>query len=192
MRWEEENAGAEVFRIGTPDRSAGEFRHGYVRDISHPLQPAEHRIYWGYWDYPTDFPEGVRFRVGESDVATDMNYIHWSVFGGRANYVRPEAYVGNGDVNNWTVVFNLDAHHLSERGRGGGKKDGKEKEATLTFQLAGVKTAAGNTDRYNVSEPHSNLAYTVNINGEDLEPWIIPRVLSLSILLFVCFSLNCF
>ena len=46
--------------------------------------------------------------------------------------------------------------------------------ATFTVQLAGAKTAAGNTDIFNASEPYSNLPYTVNVNGKDLEPWIIP------------------
>jgi rhamnogalacturonan endolyase len=41
-------------------------------------------------------------------------------------------------------------------------------------QLAGAKTAAGNTDVFNASEPYSNLPFTVNVNGKDLEPWIIP------------------
>ena len=36
------------------------------------------------------------------------------------------------------------------------------------------KTAAGNTDIFNASEPHSNLRYTVSVNGKDLEPWVIP------------------
>jgi rhamnogalacturonan endolyase len=48
------------------------------------------------------------------------------------------------------------------------------KTAAFTVQLAGAKTAAGNTDVYNASELYSNLPYTVNVNGKDLEPWVIP------------------
>ncbi len=47
-------------------------------------------------------------------------------------------------------------------------------KATFTVQLAGAKTAMGNTDAYNASEPNSNLPYTVVVNGHALEPWVIP------------------
>lgn len=165
VSWEEESAGTELFRIGTPDMSSGEYLHGYAPDTSKPLAPAQHLIYWAAYDFPTDFPEGVRFHVGEDDEATDLNYVHWSVFGGKGNSVRTEMYLGDGNVNNWTLVFDVD---------GDRKKDWAE--ATFTVQLAGVKTAAGNTDVFNASEPHANLAYTVNVNGADLAPWIIPYV----------------
>lgn len=162
-RWREETSGTEIWRLGTPDRSCGEYRHGYARDPEHTLKPQEYRIYWGDHDFPTDFPDGVHFKIGESDEAKDWNYIHWSVFGGKANYERPETYVGNGDVNNWTIAFDLEQKQIEWK-----------RQATLTVQLAGVKTAAGNTDIYNASEPHADLHYTVNVNGKDLEPWIIP------------------
>ena len=164
-RWREETQGKEIWRIGTPDRSCGEYRHGHAPDTEHALHPAQYRIYWGNYDFPTDFPEGVRFKIGESDEATDWNYVHWSVFGGKASYNRPEPYVGEGDVNNWTVAFDLEQAQVE-----------RKKKATLTVQLAGAKTAAGNTDVYNASEPHADLQYTVNVNGKDLEPWIIPWV----------------
>lgn len=163
VKWREESAGKELFRIGTPDKSSGEYRHGYELDTSKPLQPEQYRIYWAAYDFPNDFPEGVRFKVGESDVGKDLNYVHWSVFGGRANFVRPEEYVGTGDVNNWTIAFDLKDSQIR-----------KKKHATFTVQLAGAKTAAGNTDVFNASEPHANLRYTVNVNGKDLEPWVIP------------------
>lgn len=162
-RWREEIAGTEIWRLGTPDRSCGEYRHGYARDTEHTLNPQEYRIYWGDHDFPTDFPDGVHFKIGESDEAKDWNYIHWSVFGGKANYKRPETYVGHGDVNNWTISFDLEQERIEWK-----------RQATLTVQLAGVKTAAGNTDIFNASEPHANLHYTVNVNGNDLEPWVIP------------------
>lgn len=161
--WQEESQGEEVWRIGYPDRSCGEYLHGYAPDTEHTLEPEQYRIYWGDYDYTADFPDGVRFKVGESDEARDWNYIHWSVFGGDANYESPETYVGNGDVNNWTVVFDLEQAQIEQK-----------TQATFTVQLAGVKTAAGNTDEFNSSEPHANLHYTVNVNGQDLEPWIIP------------------
>ncbi|KAH6677911.1 rhamnogalacturonan lyase [Plectosphaerella plurivora] len=161
--WKEDSAGTELFRIGTPDKSSGEFRHGFAPDESKPRKPAQHLVYWANWDFPTDFPEGVRFKVGEDDESKDLNYVHWSVFGGRGNSVRPEMYVGNGDINNWTIAFDVAAAQVADK-----------KEATFSVLLAGVKTAAGNTDIFNASEPHSNLAYTVSINGADLAPWVIP------------------
>ncbi|KAM0196928.1 hypothetical protein ACHAPI_005477 [Fusarium lateritium] len=163
VRWREESAGKELWRIGTPDKTSGEYRHGFEPDTSKPLHPEQYRIYWGNWDFVKDFPDGVNFKVGESDVGKDLNYVHWSVFGGKGNYPRPEQYVGNGDVNNWTIAFDLKESEFK-----------RKKQATFTVQLAGAKTAAGNTDIYNASEPHSNLKYTVNINGKDLEPWVIP------------------
>ncbi|KAH9887127.1 polysaccharide lyase family 4 protein [Xylariomycetidae sp. FL2044] len=163
VQWSEESAGDEIFRIGVPDRSSGEYRHGYARDPTHPLRPEEYRVYWAAYDFVDDFPEGVRFKVGESDVSVDMNYVHWSVFGGYANYLRTEPYYGDGNVNNWTIIFDLDAQQLEQK-----------QQATFTVQLAGAKTAAGNTDVFNASEPHANLAYSVSVNGNDLEPWIIP------------------
>lgn len=168
--WTEESAGREIWRIGTPDKSAGEFRHGYALDKSKPLQPEQYRIYWAKWDFPTDFPEGVNFHVGESDPATDWNYIHWSVYPGQANFIRPgppKYYTNN--VNNWTVTFDLTEQDLV-----------KTKTAILTVQLAGTKTANGNNKWAGQlpGEKYSNLPYTVALNGGgigDLEQtWIIP------------------
>ncbi|KAI5919859.1 rhamnogalacturonate lyase [Camillea tinctor] len=163
IEWKEESAGQEIFRIGTPDKSSGEYRHGYERDPTHPLHPEQYRIYWAVYDFVDDFPDGVTFKVGESDAAKDLNYVHWSVFGGYANSIRSEAYYGQGNVNNWTILFDLDKNQFDQKS-----------QATFTVQLAGAKTAAGNTDVFNASEPYANLPYTVNINGEDLEPWVIP------------------
>lgn len=161
--WDAESAGTELWRIGIPDKSSGEYRHGYARDPTGPLHPPEYRIYWGVYDYPTDFPNGVNFHVGQSNEADDFNYVHWSVFGGNADSVRPVPYYGNGDVNNWTVVFDLTSHQLQDT-----------KEATFTVQLAGAKTAAGNTDVFNVTQEYNDLPFTVVVNGVELDPWIIP------------------
>lgn len=163
VEWSEETAGTEVFRIGTPDKSAGEYRHGYARDATHPRQPEEYRIYWPVYDFVDEFPEGVAYKVGESDASTDLNYVHWSVFGGYGNSIRTEPYAGDGNVNNWTISFDFDQAQYPDA-----------TEGIFTVLLAGAKTAAGNTDVYNASEPHANLQYTVNVNGQDLEPWVIP------------------
>ncbi|KAH8666040.1 family 4 polysaccharide lyase [Tricladium varicosporioides] len=160
-KWREENAGTEVWRIGTPDKSSGEYKHGYEPDLTHPLHPEQYRVYWAVYDFPTEFPNGVRYEVGKSDPGKDLNYVHWSQFGGKGNSIRTTPYWEN--VNNWTIVWDM-KEKLLER----------KKLATLTIQLAGAKTAAGNTDTFNTSEPYANLPYTVSVNGHDLEPWIIP------------------
>lgn len=163
VTWREEQAGTEVFRIGTPDKSSGEYRHGYAKDETHPRHPEEYRVYWPVYDFVDEFPEGVSYKVGESDASTDLNYVHWSVFGGYGNSIRTVPYVGDGNVNNWTISFDLGQDLYQDATQG-----------IFTVLLAGAKTAAGNTDVYNASEPHSNLKYTVNVNGQDLEPWVIP------------------
>ncbi|EGY15955.1 hypothetical protein VD0002_g8341 [Verticillium dahliae] len=163
LEWKEESAGKEIWRIGKPDKSAGEYRHGYALDTSKPLQPEQYRIYWAQWDFPTDFPEGVNYKVGESKADVDFNYIHWSVFGGRGNSVRPEQV--RDKINNWTVEFDLDRDQLQSA-----------KTATLTVQLAGAKTANGNNKWGGIlpGEKYSNLPYTVALNGVEEETWVIP------------------
>ncbi|PNS16566.1 ribosomal RNA small subunit methyltransferase B [Sphaceloma murrayae] len=160
--WEAESAGTELWRIGIPDKSSGEYRHGVARTDA-PLAPPEFRIYFGAYDFPTDFPDGVSYHVGEGDISQDLNYVHWSVYGGKAHFLRPERYVGDGNVNNWTITFDLTAEQIAS-----------STEATLTVQLAGAKTASGNTDVYNVTQPWANLPLTIDVNGNGVEPWVIP------------------
>ncbi|KAL1866752.1 hypothetical protein VTK73DRAFT_4544 [Phialemonium thermophilum] len=162
--WRAESAGKELWRIGTPDKASGEWRHGVQKDASHPLHPPEYLIYFGAYDYIDDFPEGVHYHVGTSEESKDFNYIHWSVFGGYANFRRPVQVEGHGEINNWTITFDLQDEHVLS----------KTREATFTVQLAGAKTASGNTDVFNVSQPYNNLPFVVVVNGHELEPWIIP------------------
>ena len=160
-KWTPESSGTEIWRIGTPDKSSGEYRHGYVPSATHPLLTEEYRLYWAAYDFVDDFPKGVTYKVGRDDPSQALNYVHWSFFGGKANYNRPEPVYDN--INNWTILFDAKAHQLKNK-----------KNGTFTVQLAGAKSAAGNTDVYNASEPYSNLPYTVNVNGKDLQPWVIP------------------
>jgi rhamnogalacturonan endolyase len=168
VKWTPESAGSELWRIGVPDKSSGEYKHGYGQSLNHTLLTDEYRAYWGAYDFVEEFPKGVVFKVGRDDAAAALNYVHWSAFGGKANYKRPKPVYDN--VNNWTILFDVKAHQLSKR-----------RVATLTVQLAGAKSAAGNTDVFNATEPYSNLAYTVSVNGQDLDPWIIPCVLGGSV-----------
>ena len=105
----------------------------------------------------------MNFHVGKSDLHQDFNYVHWSVFGGYANSRRPQQVTGHGEINNWTIAFDIDQHDLKDK-----------KDATFTIQLAGAKTAAGNTDTFNASQPWNNVPFVVVVNGHELEPWIIP------------------
>jgi rhamnogalacturonan endolyase len=159
--WIPESAGKELFRIGTPDKSSGEYRHGYAQSSTKPLLTEEYRLYWGAYDFVDEFPEGVTYKVGQDDESQALNYVHWAVYGGKANYERPVPVPDH--PYNWTILFDAQAKELSNK-----------TTATFTVQLAGAKTAAGNTDVFNASEPYSNLPFTVNVNGKDLEPWIIP------------------
>lgn len=152
--WQEESAGTEIWRIGTPDKSAGEFKHGNKPFANKTNHPEEFRMYWAMWDFPTDFPDGVDFRIGESNIAEDFNYIHWSVISHVGNWFRDEPYHKN--VNNWTIRFDLTDAQLADKNT-----------ATLTVDLAGVKTGS-NDDRW------VNLPYTLNMNDKDVETWVIP------------------
>ena len=165
ISWTADSAGKELWRLGTPDKSAGEFKHGYQRDLTHPLHPQEYRIYWGAYDFVNDFPNGVNFKINQSSLVDDFNYVHWSVFGG--TYTRPQVMAAP-TINNWTVSFDLQTNELQGT-----------KNATLTMQLAGVSTSAGNTDTFSNSSKYSNLPYVVVMNGHELEPWIIPSVFTL-------------
>jgi rhamnogalacturonan endolyase len=83
--------------------------------------------YWAQHDFESDFPNGVDFKVGESDYAEDFNYIHWSRISEVDNFFRDEPYLAN--INNWTVRFDLDRAQLR-----------RTKTATFTVQVAGLKT----------------------------------------------------
>ncbi|KAJ5509906.1 Glycoside hydrolase-type carbohydrate-binding [Penicillium expansum] len=149
--WKQESAGTEVWRIGIPDKSSGEFRRGNARDSTHPLHPPEYLIYWGAYDWRADFPDGINYTVGTSDPATDLNSAHWSVFGPTAK----DSHVEYDTTHDWNIHFKLNAKQLNKR-----------KTATLTLQLAAAKTAAGNTDVWNPVEPYNNLSLESYINSQ--------------------------
>ncbi|KAH7079551.1 polysaccharide lyase-like protein family 4 [Paraphoma chrysanthemicola] len=157
--WTAESAGTELWRIGTPDKSGGEFRHGNEKDTTKPLQPRQYRLYWAVHDFVKDFPNGVKYKVGTSSLR-DLNYVHWSVFGGKANYLRKDPYYTN--VNNWTLTFDLTQDQILNKSK-----------ATFTVQLAGIKTSAGNNDDAG-GKAWANLPYNVVVNGKQLETWTIP------------------
>ncbi|KAJ7745590.1 galactose mutarotase-like protein [Mycena maculata] len=149
--WKAESAGTEVWRIGTPDRTAGEFKNGWEKDLTRLNQPARRRgrrrIYyrtWSYkehggyrtnihraskcaWDFPTQFPNGVNFTIGESDVAED-----WA----------------------WQINFDLASQPSSSA------------NATFTILLAGAATSSGNTGLVQGAFPY------VLISNNQSEPFV--------------------
>ncbi|WVR07316.1 hypothetical protein IAU60_004357 [Kwoniella sp. DSM 27419] len=149
--WSAESHGTELWRIGVPDKvslhlaahpnapqTAGEYRHGFAQDQNHTMQQDEYRQYWGVYDFPTDFPEGINYTIGVSDPATDWNYVHYSRYGGTRT--RPGYVLDN--VNVWTVNWQPE---------GGLNTQGKN--ATLTVQLvrprltSAADPAGGRTNR---------------------------------------------
>ncbi|KAL7285294.1 hypothetical protein ACG7TL_000389 [Trametes sanguinea] len=131
--WVPESAGVELWRIGTPDKTSGEFRNGWERDLTHPRHPSKYRIFWGAWDFPNEFPGGVNFTVGHSVEGRDWNYVHWSQYG--PTYTRNDTVT---NINRWTINFEIDP--LTAR------KLNAHAVATFTIQLAAAKTTSGNTD----------------------------------------------
>jgi hypothetical protein len=81
--------------------------------LTTPLLTEEYRLYWAAYDFFDEFPQGVMYKVGRDDLAKALNYVHWSVYGGKANDKRPEPVYDN--VNNWTVLFDPKVHRLKNK-----------------------------------------------------------------------------
>jgi len=97
------------------------------------------------------FPNGVNYKIGSSSLTEDWNYIQWSVFGG--TLIRPAVAAGP-TINNWTVCFDL--------------QDSDVKGTS--------STAIGKSDAFSKETKYSDLPLVVVVNGQELEPWIIPCV----------------
>ncbi len=105
--WTPPAHGTELWRIGTPDRTAAEYRHGN-----------EYRIYWGAFDYLGEFPNGVIFKPGVSNPATDWNYAQYGAF--------PYGVSTAPHAPDWQIQFSLARVPLA---------------ATLTIALASISNA---------------------------------------------------
>ncbi len=67
VTWTPESHGRIAWQLGTFDRSAGEYKYGNLFHDGHS---------WGKWlNYPTDFPDDIRFVIGQSQERTDWNYV---------------------------------------------------------------------------------------------------------------------
>jgi len=68
LSWQAQRHGRMLWQIGTPDRTAKEFRHG------------DDFRQWGLWQqYPVEFPRDVDFIIGQSRERTDWNYAQVNV-----------------------------------------------------------------------------------------------------------------
>jgi rhamnogalacturonan endolyase len=85
LEWKPVRYGTQLWQIGTPDRTAKEFRHG-----------DDYRE-WGLWQkFPVDFPNGVNFVIGQSKERTDWNYA-------QVNVQQNGQWVGT----TWHILFDL-------------------------------------------------------------------------------------
>ncbi|MEP7075702.1 MAG: polysaccharide lyase family protein [Acidobacteriota bacterium] len=89
LDWQPVRFGRQLWEIGVPDRTAGEFLHG------------DHYWQWGlYNQYPKDFPSDVNFTVGKSDFRKDWNLM-------QVPRAKDDTGKSRGDETTWTVSFDL-------------------------------------------------------------------------------------
>jgi rhamnogalacturonan endolyase len=97
VTWTPSRVGATVWEIGVPDRSAHEFLHGtdyWTADIgSSPTNPSPN--WMKSFDFPTDFPSGLAYSVGQSQWATGWNFAHTALG------------INASSTETWQVFFNL-------------------------------------------------------------------------------------
>jgi rhamnogalacturonan endolyase len=146
-QWKEESHGIELWRIGTPDHSAGEFRHGYEIDKTHRMGLQEYRIFHGAYDFNRDFPKGVQYRIGKSRPDRDWNYVQW----------------GNSKSGTWRVLWTMEPGTIKNNTK-----------ATLTVQAAGVRTAVGNVHTPPENARYANLDIKAALNGKSIGTWTVP------------------
>lgn len=89
LTWEPVRFGKQVWEIGYPDRTAGEFFGG------------DKYWQWGLYNrYPKDFPNDVNFVIGKSDYRKDWNLM-------QVPRAKDETGKGRGDETVWKVSFDL-------------------------------------------------------------------------------------
>jgi hypothetical protein len=92
VNWAPARVAPTVWEMGTPDRTASEFKHGTDWWTSNTYPNPN----WAkFMDYTTEFPNDVSFTIGQSNIATDWNYVQPS-----------SANVPMSDPK-WDVNFNL-------------------------------------------------------------------------------------
>ncbi len=89
LEWQPVRYGRQIWEIGVPDRTAGEYLHG------------DHYWQWGlYNQYPKDFPNDVNFVIGKSDFSKDWNIM-------QVPRAHDDTGRGRGDETTWTVTFEM-------------------------------------------------------------------------------------
>ncbi|BCM93647.1 rhamnogalacturonate lyase [Abditibacteriota bacterium] len=89
LNWIPVRYGRQLWDIGIPNRTSGEFLHG------------DHASQWGlYNQYPKDFPNDVNFIIGKSDPGKDWNLM-------QVPRAHDDTGAGQGDATIWRVTFEL-------------------------------------------------------------------------------------
>jgi rhamnogalacturonan endolyase len=136
LEWTPIRHGRQLWQIGTPDRTAKEFRHG-----------DDYREYGLPAKYPAEFPNDVLFTIGKSSERTDWNYA-------QPNVEREGKWVGP----TWTVLFDMAA-----AGKGRATLDlaiAAANNASVTVAVNGK--AVGATPML----PHDNAMIREGIHGQ--------------------------
>lgn len=89
VTWDPPQRKQRIFRVGTPDRSTGEFRFGNL--------PRQFGLWWRYYDERGS--ADLNYNVGTSSPASDWYYAQPVIAGPGGTYVAPR----------WNINFNLDA-----------------------------------------------------------------------------------
>lgn len=140
VNWTPARVAPTVWEIGKPDRNAMEFKHGNDWWTSNTYPDSR----WGiFMNYPEEFPNDVNFTIGQSNIATDWNYVHyWN------KTLRPDS------SPEWKVNFNLTAAPTGST-------------ASVYVALAEVNSAALilSVNGENVTMPKSGVGFTDGSNA---------------------------
>jgi rhamnogalacturonan endolyase len=89
IAWTPVRYGRQIWEIGIPDRTSGEFLHG------------DHYWQWGiYTQYPKDFPNDVHYVIGKSDFHKDWNMM-------QVPRATDETGKSKGSASTWAIEFDL-------------------------------------------------------------------------------------
>ena len=89
ITWTPVRYGRQLWDIGVPDRTSGEFLHG------------DHYWQWGIYNkYPTDFPHDVNYAIGKSDFHKDWNMM-------QVPHATDKTGNSRSSATTWSVLFDL-------------------------------------------------------------------------------------
>jgi rhamnogalacturonan endolyase len=90
LKWVPVRYGRQLWEIGTPDRTAGEFLHG------------DEYWQWGLYNrYPQDFPNDVNYVVGKSDCRRDWNLM-------QVPRATDNSGKSRGSATTWSILFDME------------------------------------------------------------------------------------